>query len=170
MTINCSNNTFYKFKNIVSTTVLPNNQNTAIATVKIGDIPDDKDTQETKKIKSNLKRIIIGSASIVTVAGLLILTKGRSRTLTKRLKNFSNLIKNQVKQLNKSAKDLSNIEKFKLKFSKTVDFVANTLEAGSNFTAIKDSVSLKLCKKIKLEKFVDKINIFFKNNVVLYKS
>lgn len=140
----------------------------SVATVSIGDIEDgSKKTKRDRKKLFGIIGISVGSGLLLTLIALLTLSKGSSGHLSNKFRHLSNKIKSTIQELSVETEKLTLSQKMKLRFIKTIQPITDILQASSNFTAVKDSVSHKLLKKFRMETMVTKINKFFKNNVVL---
>ena len=139
----------------------------SVATVSVGDVAEDKTNKSNRKKLFGIIGISVGSGLLLTLITLLTLSKGSSGHLSKKFAQLSNRIKSTIKELSVETEKLTLSQKLKLRFIKAIQPITEVLQASSNFTAIKDSVSHKILKKFRMETMVVKINNFFKNNIVL---
>ena len=161
---NIKNNPYKDFINV-------SNKKTPIlasqATITIGDV---KDTEPQKRNNKRIFGIIglsVGSALLLTLVGLFTLSKGFSGNFAKKISNLSAKIKNTIYDLSNETKKLTLSQKLKLQLSKGLQPIADSLQASSNITAIKDSLFNKILKKFHLETIIKKTNVFFKNKIIL---
>lgn len=135
-----------------------------LATVKVGEIGEEKN--KNKKI-AGIIGLSLGSIALLTLIGLFTLSKGFSAGFAKRIRRLSDKIKNTIYDLSHETKKLTTSQKLKLRLSKAIQPITDSMQASSNITAIKDSLFYKLLKKCHLETAVKKLNKFVKNNIVL---
>ncbi len=169
-TANLANSPYKSFYNFVDkkSTVQPQfEQENTIATVAIGDVEEGDKVPRNRKKLFGIIGVSVGSGLLLTLIALLTLSKGNSGHLSKRFAHLSSKIKSAIQELSSETEKLTLSQKVKLRCIKAIQPVADIMQASSNFTAVKDSVSHKILKKFRMETIVAKINNFFKNNVVL---
>ena len=169
MTINISGNNIYKDFAITKQTVsAPKNMSEnqpapAIASVRVSDVDSDK--------KGNGKKIFgiigisVGSVALLTLIGLFTLSKGFSSGFAQKINKWSKSLQKKIYDLSSNTKELTTSQKMKLKISQTLKPVADTMQAASNISAIKDSFLRHWLKKFKCEPIVKKMNNVFRNIV-----
>lgn len=165
--VNSPYKSFYNFVDKKSVVQPQFEQESTIATVAVGAVKEDKKNNRNRKKLFGIIGVSVGSGLLLTLIALLTLSKGSSGHLSKRFIHISNKIKSAIQELSVETEKLTMSQKVKLRFIKAIQPVADALQASSNFTAVKDSVSHKLLKKFRMETMIVKINNFFKNNVVL---
>lgn len=181
MTVNFSNNQINPYKNFLkmsgknepsassyasqSLSALPQ-----VASVKVGDV--DADIQnENKKQGASTKKIFgiigisVGSVALLTLIGLVTLSKGFAGGLSKKLGDLSKSLQKRIYELSVDTKELTLSQKMKLRMSKMLQPAADTMQVSSNITAVKDSWTRHWLKKFGLEPFVQKLNKVFKGVV-----
>lgn len=139
-------------------------QTAPIASVKVGDIDNNTDSKGHKKL-FGIIGISVGSVALLTLIGLSTLSKGFASGLSKKLGNFSKNLQKKIYDLSAETKELTTSQKLKLNISKGMKSVADTLQASSNISAIKDSTASQWLKKLKLEPAIKKLNNAFKGVV-----
>lgn len=180
MTINFSNNNPYKnFMQIsgknssvpipVSPTSPAENNNPApqISSVNVGDVQENDTTQNNKSNKKifGIIGVSVGSVALLSLIGLFTLSKGFSSGFSKKFRDISKSLQKKIAELSASTKELTTSEKLKLKASKILQPMADTMQASSNISAVKDSWFRHQLKKFGLEPMVQKINKAFKGVV-----
>lgn len=170
MTLNISGNKLYKDFSITKPSdigtkkILASQDMPAVASVKISDVDEDK--------KGNGKKIFgiigisVGSVALLTLIGLFTLSKGFSSSFSQKITQWSKSLQKKIYDLSSSTKDLTTFQKIKLKISKTLKPIADTMQAASNISAIKDSLARHCLKKLKLEPVIRKMNNTFRNIVI----
>ncbi len=145
--------------------------NSAIAAVRVGDIDNEntKDGPSKKKI-FGIIGVSVGSVALLSLIGLFTLSKGFSASFAKKISEMSDRFKNSIYELTSESKKLTPSQKLKLQVTKFMQPVADTLQASSNISAVKDSYVHHWLKKLKLEPVVDKVNKSFKNIVLKTKN
>lgn len=183
MSVNFSNNNVYKnfFTQTGQYSSVSNpdkkNSTATIASVKVGDIePDTYNGQNTQeKEKMSPKKLVgiisasVGGTLLLGVLALAGLSKG-SGGISKRLAKISARAKKAVFDLNAKSKDLTFLQKVKLKTGKSIQFVADSLQASSNFSAVKDSFTYHWMDKLGMKKAADGINKYFKKITLKTKN
>lgn len=177
MTVNFSNNNLYKNFTLMSgqnkpdsSDVIPGADNTPvpqIASVNVGDVKiegEDKNKTGNKKL-FGIIGISVGSVALLSLIGLFTLSKGFSSSFAKKFSHLSKNLQKKIAELSASTKELTTSEKLKLKASKILQPMADTMQASSNITAVKDSWFRHQLKRFGLEPLVQKINKAFKGVV-----
>ena len=186
MSINFSNNTPYKdflaqtgvYSPISGNMSVPSLGASQVASVKVGDIePDSFDnTSRDKQNSLNPKKWIgiisasLGGTILLTVLGIAAFSKGFSGGFSKWLTKISADAKKTIFEINAKSKDLSLMQKIRLGFNKSLQLAADGLQASSNITAIKDSLSSCILNKLGMKKIVNGINKFFKKIALKTKN
>lgn len=135
-----------------------------VAAVRVSDVEGDK--------KGNGKKIFgiigisVGSVALLTLIGLFTLSKGFSSGFSQKLNKLSKSLQKKIYDLSSSTKELTASQKMKLKVSQTLKPMADTMQAASNISAIKDSWIRHWLKKLKLEPVIKKMNNVFRNIVI----
>ncbi len=172
MTLNISGrNNIYKDFSMSGQTVAPLSSLPAgqtapppVAAVRVSDVEGDK--------KGNGKKIFgiigisVGSVALLTLIGLFTLSKGFSSGFSQKLNKLSKSLQKKIYDLSSSTKELTASQKMKLKVSQTLKPMADTMQAASNISAIKDSWIRHWLKKLKLEPVIKKMNNVFRNIVI----
>ena len=134
-----------------------------VPTVTIGDVNNGTN-------KNKLFGIIGLSAGSVLLLGIIVFSIISKGSLGKKFKNISDAAKRQIYDLTTESKNLTNIQKIQLRFSKFVHNTADTMQATSNISAVKDSFVQHWVNKLHIEKLIYKINSVFKNIVLKTKN
>lgn len=132
--------------------------------VKVGEVEEQGESKGKKKI-FGIIGVSVGSVALLTLIGLFTLSKGFAGGFAKKLNAYSRNLQSKINELSSSAKELTASQKMKLRVSKAIQPVADTLQAASNISAIKDSFCYHWMRKLKLTPAVKKINSFFKSIV-----
>lgn len=137
-------------------------------TIEIKTENQTKNSIKEQKTKSKNKKIIFGStiASTILTAGIfgLIFAKGFHGSFLKKISKFTEKLTKDIQIQNISTKDIPTRACYYTR--KGVKKSIDTLQATSNFTAIKDWLSDKAFKTNKLTtKFAEKSTKFFKGIV-----
>lgn len=171
MIVNFSNQNPYKdFMKVVGQTVSSTNSDAVLnlpqnASVKISDI------QENEKNKGNGKKIFgiigisLGSVALLSVIGLFTLSKGFSSGFSQKFSKWSKSLQKKIYELSTETKELTTSQKMKLRLSKALQPFADTMQASSNITSLKDSWFRHWSKKFGFEPLINKLNNIFKNVV-----
>lgn len=172
MTVNFQTSNIYQdfYKKIGITPTSKNNtenQNAStIPSVKIGDV---QDAVYRKKL-FGIIGISAGSIFLLTIITLFTLSKGFSGSIGKKLKSISEKAKKHIYDLTAQSKHLTNKQKFQLRINKVIQNTADTMQASSNISAVKDSFIQHWLNKMHIDKVINKINAVFKNIVLKTKN
>lgn len=172
MTVNFQTSNIYQdfYKKIGITPTAKNNtenQNAStIPSVKIGDV---QDAVYRKKL-FGIIGISAGSIFLLTIITLFTLSKGFSGSIGKKLKSISEKAKKHIYDLTAQSKHLTNKQKFQLRINKVIQNTADTMQASSNISAVKDSFIQHWLNKMHIDKVINKINAVFKNIVLKTKN
>lgn len=137
------------------------------ASVKVSDVPSEKENKNNKKL-FGIIGISVGSVALLSLIGLFTLSKGFSSGFSKKVSKWSRNLQNKVYNLSQEPrveKKISFYQKVKLKFNKAMQRVVNLMQSLSNISAIKDSWARHWLKKIGLEPVIVKLNNAFKGTV-----
>lgn len=170
MTVNFSANNFYNnFLEKAGVTIpkanIQENQNNT-PSVYVGDIKDSAN-------KRKLFGIIGASAGSVLLLGIIVfftISKGFAGSIGKKFKHISDKAKRQIYDLTSESKNLTNKQKIQLRFSKFIKNIADTMQASSNISAVKDSFVQHNINKLHVEKVINKTNQVFKSIVLKTKN
>lgn len=175
MTVNFSNNPYKNFiqmsgqKTPVTAPVSPESANLAqpqIASVKVGDVNDQNEKHGTNHKKIfGIIGISVGSVALLTLIGLFTLSKGFAGGFAKKLNKLSKSLQKGIYDLSAETKELTTSQKMKLRLSKMIQPLADTMQASSNITSVKDSWFRHWLKKFGMEPAVQKLNNAFKGVV-----
>ena len=168
MTINFSTNNIYQkfYKKAGISPQQGNRVENNTPTISVGEI---KESSSRKKL-FGIIGISAGSLLLLTVIGLFTLSKGFSGSVARFLKKISESAKKKIYDITAESKNLTVFQKAQLSLNKTVQNMADTLQATSNITALKDSFIQHWINKLKIPKVVDKINSFFKSITLKTKN
>lgn len=131
------------------------------ASVKVGEVEEQDESKGKKKI-FGIIGVSVGSVALLTLIGLFTLSKGFASGFANKINTYSRNLQSKINDLSSSAKELTASQKMKLRVSKAIQPVADTMQAASNITAVKDSWCHHWMRKLNLEPVVKKINSFFK--------
>ena len=159
---------FYKKVGInpPQTTNAKNQDEKTIPSVKIGDI---QDAVYRRKLFGVIG-ISAGSIFLLAIITFFTLTKGFSGSIGKKLKSISEKAKKHIYDLTTQSKHLTNKQKIQLRINKVVQSTADTMQASSNISAVKDSFIQHWLNKMHIDKIINKINNVFKNIVLKTKN
>lgn len=170
MQINTFQNTYKNFINVNTETfkdfIAKKQTQKPLASIVIDPPEATKPKQNNKKL-FGIIGISVGSVALLSIITFFTITKGFSGNIGKKLKHISDKAKKVIFDLTTQQQHLTETQKIKLRISKFVKNCADGLQASSNISAVKDSATLKIMQKLKLQKIADKINLFFKDKLVL---
>ena len=178
MSVNCYNS---PYKDFYSQTGLYNPaagnlgsrsvKNLPAASVKVGNISPDKDSDGMSRKKLfGIIGISAGSVLLLGIIGLFTLSKGFSGNVARGLTKISENAKKKIYDLAAQSKELSSVQKLKLRIHKSVQQGADAMQASSNISAVKDSLMLHWLKKLHVDSVLDKINNLFKKITLKTKN
>lgn len=128
---------------------------------------DSKEQINKKKKLFGIIGISLGSVFLLGTIAFFIITKGFSGNIAKKLTKISDKAQKAIYELNTQSQNLTLTQKQKLKMHKGVRHIADAMQASSNISAVKDSGINHYLRKWGLGKVIDKINVFFKDKIVL---
>lgn len=171
MIVNFSNKNPYKDfikvggQSFVSSNITPALSSAQVASVKVADVQDnDKNKGNGKKI-FGIIGISLGSVALLSIIGLFTLSKGFSSSVSQKFSKWSKSLQKKIYELSTETKELTTSQKMKLRLSKALQPFADTMQASSNITSVKDSWFRHWSKKFGFEPLINKLNNVFKNVV-----
>lgn len=174
MTVNISGsspyNTFLKQAGVSTNTSSTSAANSEIASpsVTVGEVQNEEKTSRKKLF--GIIGISAGSVLLLGIIALFTLPKGFSGSFAKSLKKLAISSKKNIQNLTSQTKHLTNKQKLQLKWNRFIENASETVQAGSNVTAIKDSFFLHWLKKFKMDSFINKVNNVFKKIILKTKN
>ena len=134
------------------------------ASVKVSDVPSEKENKNNKKL-FGIIGISVGSVALLSLIGLFTLSKGFSSGFSKKVSKWSRNLQKKIYNLSQDTKELTLYQKIKLKISKALQPMADSMQSASNISAIKDSWARHWLKKLGFEPVIVKLNKAFKGVV-----
>lgn len=174
MTVNISGsspyNTFLKQAGVStnSSGISAPNPETNIPSVTVGEVQN-KEKQGRKKL-FGIIGISAGSVLLLGIIAIFTLPKGFTGSFANSLKKLAASARKNINDLTKQTKQLTSKQKLQLKWNRFIENASETVQAGSNVTAIKDSFFFHWLKKLKMDNFINKVNSVFKRIILKTKN